>query len=224
MSDTWIKETMEIIEELRVQREKLDDRMGELLQQLNYIDGQIISFQELLQLYRERHNISIVSEDEIKPGRFKDRTYAEILIDLAKQSGGYLKVANAVEVMLIAGVNTDRRVIQSNVYGTLGRMKSKFKQIRKGEYQLVNGKVSHRGLDILDDDGNQKKLGLKEAVKLLKESQPSATAKMIKDFLIEQGFDFQGKRASSAVNMAYASLGYGKKRVDEKQEALPLEE
>lgn len=58
-------------------------------------------------------------------------------------------------------------------------------------------------------------VGLRDAVQRLMENNPNWDFKRVRDRLIDDGFDFKGKKPGSAVNMAIVSLRRGQNSGDE---------
>jgi hypothetical protein len=208
MNDTWIKETMELIEDLQIQKDNLESKLGSIREEILELNQQILVAESLIQTYRAKHNIVLTVWEDIKPGYFGDKTYPQILIEIAQKSGGYLKVIDAVEAMLEAEVSKDKRQIQANVYSTLQKKSKRFMRIKPGEYRLVNGLQATKVIQ---------SSGLRETVKALKEKNPQMTRDEVLNTLKTQGFDFKGKRPANAVNITWAYLGYSK---EGKQQSL----
>ena len=139
MSDTWVKETLELIEELQRQKDKLESQVEFTILEIEELQKKITGAQALIPLYRNKHNIISVPTLEVKQGYFSNKSYPDMLTEIAIKLGGYFKVLDVVEIMHRAGVNEDKRQIQSNIYAVLNRKKENFIRVKEGEYRYTNG-------------------------------------------------------------------------------------
>lgn len=199
-SNAWMTETTELLEGWQRRKDAVEDRIAELEDELAELGDNIASGYALMRAYIEKHNVTLTSTEEIQSGYFANKSYPDILVEIAQQNQGYLKVADAVEIMLRAHVATDRRAIQANVYSALRRKKKQFIKMAPGEYRYVNHARKDAG----------KPSGLRQAVKELKEKNPQMTKNEVLNYLFESGFDFKGKKPMNAVNITWAYLGYSK--------------
>jgi len=197
---SWMNETTELLEEWQRRKSVVEDRIAELEDELIELEDNIASGYALMRAYVEKHNITLTTTEEVHPGYFADKSYPDILIEIAQQSQNYLKVTDAVEIMLKAHVSMDKRAIQANVYSALRRMKKKFVKMAPGEYRYTNHARKDTG----------KPSGLRQVVRQLKEKNPQMTKKEVLNHLIHSGFDFKGKKPTNAVNITWAYLGYSK--------------
>lgn len=207
MNNSWIEETLELIREMEndysvisFRITALEEQRDELVKEQHELDERMIAAQVLIQAYKEKHNIKII------PSQFLDnslvnKSYPQILIDMAREGGGYLSVIDTVDYLLHSGFSSDKRSIQSNVYSALRRLveNNRFKKIRPGEYRFLNGIVK-----------DNKPSGLRQVVKGLKSEHPEMTRKDVYKYLINNRFDFKGKKPTSALNITWAYLGYSK--------------
>ncbi len=214
MNDSWIKETTELIDELQKKHDQIESDLDALLQERDEIEQQIGAADSLIRLYRTKHKVLPVSLQGIYIGYFGDKTYPEILTDIATKSNNYLKMSDAVEIMLQAGVNNKKQAIQSNSYAAISRLvkAGHFIKIKKGEYRYTNGlqKPTQKTATISDQKQVRSHSGVQKAIKDLKDSNPMMTKKEVLKWLVETGFDFKGKKPSNAVNIVWAKLGYSK--------------
>jgi len=208
MNHSWVKETMELLEDWESRRQSLQDKIEQLQNELMDLEGSIATGHALIRAYMEKHNISPQSFGDVSISYLTNRSYPEMLVEIAQRRQGYLKVADAVDVLFRANVGTDRRAIQANVYSALRRLKNRFAKMARGEYRYIN--------HIKKDDS--KSSGLRQAVKELKEKNPQMTKKEVLNHLIKSGFDFKGKKPVNALNITWAYLGYSK---EGKQQSLP---
>lgn len=213
MEDLWLKETMELLNDLQNQRTALDDKIEQLHEELFELDDRIAAAHSLVQAYIEKHNLAPLPLD-INPGYLASMSYPDMLVEIAKAREGYLKVADAVEILLRANVGRDKRSIQANVYSALHREKQKFVRIAPGQYRYANHAKK----------GKTKPSGVRQAVKELKEKNPQMTKGDILNHLIQTGFDFKGKQPKRAVHMAWISLGYPKEDKQPKWRLISVEE
>lgn len=206
MDNSWVKETMELLEDWENQRQSLQNKVEQLQNELMDLENSIVTGHALIRAYMEKHN---VSPTPLRTGHrdfFENKSYPEALIAWAKLNQGYLKVADITDAMFAAGFSLDRRAIQANIYSALRRMKDRFKKIYRGEYRYLN----HTNRD-------EKPSGLRQAVKTLREANPQMTKKEVLNHLIKNGFDFKGKKRANALNITWAYLGYSK---EGKQQSL----
>ena len=204
MNESWIKETMGLIEDLQIKKSFMESKLEGLRDEIEELDKKIAGGEALIQAYRSKHNVLPLPIEGIRPGYFGTKSYSEILIDIATISGGYIKVLDVAEILLKAGVSKDKRVIQSNVYAALRRMADHFIKVKAGEYRYTNGLPKRKTVR------ERTSSGVQAAIKELKDRDPQATKKAVLDFLLKTGFDFKGKKPANAVNIVWAKLGYSK--------------
>lgn len=200
MEDSWLKETMELLRDLEEQRTTMEDKIEDLEVELVGLNDRIAAGHALMQTYIEKHNLEPLPLDDIDLHYLTTMSYPDMLIEIAKIRQGYLKVTDAVEILLRANVSRDKRAIQANVYSALRRLKQKFAKIAPGEYRYIN--------HVKKEDS--KPSGVRQAVKELKERNPTMTKNDVLNHLIRTSFDFKGKQPKRAVHMAWISLGYTK--------------
>jgi len=215
MNDSWIRETMELLEDWETEKANLELRVDELGEQIDELAIRIAATHALIQAYIKKHDITSLPWEHVPPGYFANKSYPEMLVEIAQKRQGYLKVADAVEIMLDANVDGDRRAIQANIYSALRRMRKRFSKIAPGEYRHINHARKQ-------SDG--KPSGLRQAVKELKEKNPWMTKKEVLRALLRSGFDFKGKKPGNAVNMAWVYLGYDKEEKQSKTSLLTIDE
>ncbi len=215
MNDSWVKETLDLIEELQQQKNKLEAHVEFTILEIEELQTQILGAQALIPLYRSKHNISAMPTQDIQLGYFSNKTYPEMLTEIATKSGGYFKVLDATEIMLQAGVSKDKRQIQANIYAVLRRMKDRFVKVKRGEYRYTNGSQKLES-KVSETKVARSKSGVQAAIKNLKDNNPQMTKKEVLNHLLEIGFDFKGKKPVSAVNIVWAKLGYSKEGKQQK--------
>lgn len=172
------------------------------------LEQRIATGHEMVNNYIKKHNIVSTMPDNINVRNLASKSYPDMLIEIAKQSDGILNKADVVNILLQANVGTKKQ-IQHNLDTALSRLRDHFKRIGRGQYQFTNHLPRKRG----------ERSGLREALMNLKQKNPQITAKEALEHLIASGFDFKGKRATSAVNLTWGYLGYSK---ENKQQPLPL--
>jgi len=199
MSEQWVKETMELLEDWEQRGDFIRDKIGELDAELASLEQSIIGGHELLAAYMAKHNVAPLTSRNIKTDNLASKSYPEMLITIAQERQGYLRVADAVDILLRLNVGKDKMSIQNNIYSALNRMSKQFTKIAPGQYRYTN----HR-----QERAKVKPSGVRQAVKELKEKNPQMTKKEVVNHLLRTGFDFKGKRPMSAVNITWAYLGY----------------
>lgn len=213
MENSWLGETMELLNDLESQRTSIEDKIIELEDKLDELIEKITAGHALMRTYIEKHNLTPLPLD-IDPHYLATMSYPDMLIEIAKARQGYLKVADAIEILSKANVSRDKRAIQANVYSALRRVKQKFAKIAPGEYRYLN----HAKRE------DHKPSGVRQAVKELKEKNPQMTKDDILNHLTQTGFDFKGKQPRRAVHMAWVSLGYPKEKKQSEVRLLSLDE
>lgn len=215
MNDIWIKQTMELIEELSINLNRVEGEISELFQEKDDIETQIRTADNLIRLYRDKFQTIPSALPDVKIENASKKSYTQMLIEIAQQLGGYFKVLDAAEILYNAGVHNDMRAIQGNIYATLRRNKQYFKKIVGGEYAYTDGVIR------INDQNTTKRTrtvsGVQEAIKELKTNNPQMTKKEVLNHLLRINFDFKGKKPTNAVNIVWAKLGYSK---ENKQQSL----
>jgi len=217
MNESWITETMELIGDLEKQLIKIEGELSGLFQEKEELEQQIMTADNLIRLYRNKHKVLPTPLQDIHSGYFGNKTYPEMLREIATKSGGYFKVLDATEIMLQADVSKDKRAIQANIYAALHRLKDHFIKVKRGEYRYSNGVPKQKTRQEIQQSSRSHS-GVQVVVKNLKDKNPQMTKKEVLSRLLETGFDFKGKMPVSAVNIVWAKLGYHK---EDKQQSLP---
>jgi hypothetical protein len=210
MSEQWVKETIELIEDAERKRDSIQQKRMELEEEQSNLDKSILAWHELITAYMEKHNVAPLISKEMRADNLASKSYPEMLITIAQERQGYLRVADAVDILLKANVGRDKLTIQNNIYSALNRMGEHFTRIARGQYRYTNhikGKVTKEWS------------GIRQAIKDLKDKNPQMTRDEVLKHLLSTGFDFKGKRPMNAVNMSWAKLGYAK---EGKQQAFPI--
>lgn len=214
MKDLWIKETMELLEGCERQKTNVEDRIEALEEELDGLDDILTAGSALIRAYMEKHNYAPPSLQGTDLRNLANMSYPEMLIEIARKRQGYLKVSDAVDILLEANISRDKRLIQANIYSALRRMSKRFIKISPGEYRYTNHEAK----------GDGKPSGIRQAVKKLKEKNPQMTKKDVLDYLIKGGFDFKGKKPTNAVNITWAYLGYANQEKQPKLRIMSMAE
>jgi len=216
MNNLWIQETLDLVHELEKERDNLFSKCEELKKKMSEIEVQTETIEEkinnayaLIQTYKDKHNIQISHNLLSESSNFANKSYRELIIEVAQKNGGYLKVNNTVEFLYQINFSNDKRAIQANIYSVLNRNKNSFKKIKPGEYRLLTN---------IHKESENEPSGIRKSIKELKEKNPQMTKNEVLNYLIKNRFDFKGKRPAKAVNITWAFLGYSK---EGKQQLLP---
>lgn len=210
MKEEWVKETLALIEDLEKQKISLQEEYDRLQQELMDLEQHIQSGHEFVRAFMKKHNINSITPDNLKLKDFSDKSYPLMLIEIAKQSNGILNVDDAAQILLKNGISNDKKSIVHNIYNALSRS-SQFIKMERGQYRFTSNPTSNK---------RAVKSGIREAVQVLLREHPEITNKQIVDSLINNGFDFKGKKPINSVNMALAYLRYA---ADKKNEQKTIE-
>lgn len=203
----WIKETSELLTDLEAKRQVLHDKYEQIENELIDLEQRITSGHDLIRDYMNKHSIESVTPTNVKLGNLADKSYPELLIEIAKQSNGILNVADATNILLENKVGADKKAIAHNIYGAISRSSAHFLRISRGQYRFTNHIDTNEG----HKDSKRRikvKTGVKQAVKNLKDANPLMTVQEVIERLQKDGFDFKGKKPAQSVNMAWVALGY----------------
>lgn len=201
--NSWEVQTKELLnrieKEIRNTQIDMEKRIAKLYEEAE-------ALQKALQIYRERMGMSQDSQTPLSVNDIRGKSLRQILTLIASRNNGLLVAKQAIKLMKEANLFSNPNHADSIVYSILGRSPKYFVKVSPGVYSLHHiGKVERK---------TRGGSGLKQKIKELKEMNPHMTKTQVKNYLIQQGFDFQGKRPGNAVHMAWISLGYPK---DEKQ-------
>jgi hypothetical protein len=207
-SEEWIKQTNELLVDLENQRASLQEVYEKLQKQLMDLEQRIENGHELVRDYKTKYNV--LSTMPIKLG--KDKSYPQMLIEIAKQNNHILNVADATDILFRSNMGSSKKAVAHSVHNSISRLRDHFERIGRGQYRFTN--------HIQTEQRRRTPSGVKQAVKDLKEQNPLMTVHDVIDKLKASGFDFKGKKPSNSVNMAWVALGYSK---EGKQQRLPME-
>ncbi len=217
MVDEFLKVATRRIETYENNLRVLQDKYKQLGNEIPRMETKIELMHEMIREYMDAYNITSITPTNFKLGSFANKSYPQMLIEIAKNSNGILQVSDAVDILLKENVGNDKKVVQRNVYSAMSRLKDHFVRIKTGQYRFTN----HIQIGKKPKQGNSRgePSGVRQAVKSLKETNPQMTPKEILNHLKEIGFDFKGKKPTNSVNMAWVNLGYSK---EGKQQPLPI--
>lgn len=200
----WEAQTKELfgrveqeIKELQADTEK---RLATLQQRKWALEEALRAYQEMMGSDLTQERYSLDQRDII------GRSYREILNLIASRNNGLLIARQAIRLMKEAIVFGNPSNADSVVYSILNRSQE-FIRVGKGVYKL-NANGGKTELTAKKKDGSAG--ALQRAIQELREKNPQMTKTEVLSTLIKKGFDFKGKRPSSAVNMVWVKLGFAK--------------
>ncbi len=209
----WEIQTKELLnrveKEIRNTQIDMENRIAKLYEKAEVLQG-------ALRIYQEMMGMSQDSQTSLSPNDTQGKSLREILTLIASRSNGLLVAKQAIKLMKEAELFSNPNHADSIVYSILGRSPKFFVKVSPGVYSLKHIERVKR-----KTRGGS---GLKQKVKELKEMNPQMTKTQMKNYLIQQGFDFQGKRPGNAVHMAWISLGYPDKEKQSKVRLLSVDE
>ena len=161
------------------------------------------ALEEALRAYQEMMGSELTQERcSLDQRDIMDRSYREILNLIAFRNSDLLIARQAIRLMKEANVFGNPFNADSVVYSILNRS-PEFVKVGKGVYKLNAG----RGRTELSTKKDERAGALRRAIQELKERNPQMTKSEVLSTLIKKGFDFKGKRPSSAVNMVWVKFG-----------------
>ena len=197
----WEAQTRELFgrveQEIKEVQADTERRIATLQQRKWALEEALRAYQEMMgsELTQERYSLD--QRDII------GRSYREILNLIALRNNSLLIARQAIRLMKEANVFGNPSNADSVVYSILNRSQE-FVRVGKGVYKLnANGGKTEL---MAKKDG---RVGaLQRAIQELREKNPQMTKTEVLSTLIKKGFDFKGKRPSSAVNMVWVKLGF----------------
>lgn len=209
----WEIQTKELLnrieKEIRNSQIDMEKRITKLYEKAEVL-------QEALRIYQEMMGMSQDSQTSLSAHDTQGKSLREILTLIASRNNRLLVAKQAIKLMKEAKLFSNPSHAESIVYSILGRSPKFFVKVSPGIYSLRHIERVKR-----KTRGGS---GLKQKVKELKEMDPQMTKTQVKNYLIQQGFDFQGKRPGNAVHMAWISLGYPKEEKQSKIRLLSVDE
>jgi hypothetical protein len=169
-----------------------------------------------LQIYQDMMGMSQDSQTSLSINDIRGKSLRQTLTIIASRNNGLLVAKQAIKLMKEARLFSNPNHAESIVYSILGRSPKYFVKVSPGIYSL---KPVER-IEQKTRGGS----GLKQKIRELKQMNPQMTKAQVKDYLAEQGFDFQGKRPGNAINMAWVSLGYHREEKQPKMQLLNVGE
>jgi len=204
----WEAQTKELfnrveqeIEEIQADTEKL---IATLQQRKWALEEALRAYQEMMGSELTHARYSLDQRD------IMDRSYREILNQIALHNGDLIIARQAIRCMKEANVFGNPFNADSVVYSVLNRS-PEFVRVGKGVYKLNAGRGKTK-IPTKKDGGAG---ALRQAIQELKEKIPQMTKAEVLSTLIKKGFDFKGKRPGSAVNMVWVKLGFTGKEIHE---------
>ena len=209
----WEIQTRELLtrieEEIRNTQIEMEKRITKLYEEAE-------ALQKALRIYRQRMGISQDSQTSLSVNDIRGKSLRQILTLIASRNNGLLVAKQAVKSMKEARLFSNPDHADSIVYSILGRSPKYFARVSPGIYSLQPIEKPKR-----NRHGSS---GLKQKIKELKQMNTQMTKAQVKNYLIQQGFDFHGKRPGNAINMAWVSLGYHREDKQPKMRFLSVDE
>jgi len=164
----------------------------------------------------------IVSQKSSEMEPIPDGSTWDALKNFMREHNGILRVQDAVTFFVKVKFFSDRDHARNLIYSTLNAHRDDVIKINPGVYRLIE--VGDMKPLIKVDSNNQKVVkkkivnkksvprqmrvnsGVSEVVEATKKLHPEWNGREITDELIKSGFDFQGKRPISSVNISLARL------------------
>ncbi len=185
-----------------------------------------IAIEETLNFYSEVRGERAEKATEIlSTGDIAGKSQKEILLLLARRNNGVLLARKAIVIMKKLGVFGNPDNAGSAVYSILRRAKE-FDRVGQGVYKLRNSLAHNSDVVVTDKLGpgtivEPKRPEVKrvrvlsrvrQAVKELRDNNPNITKQEILMKLSNIGFDFKGKKPSSAINMSWSYLEHEERK------------
>lgn len=197
----WEAQTRELFNRVEQEIKEIQtdtERRIAILQQRKW------ALEEALRAYQEMMGSELTQERYSLDRRdIMNRSYREILNIIALRNNGLLVARQAIRLMKEANVFGNPFNADSVVYSILNRSQE-FVRVGKGVYKLNAGSEKTQ----LSTKKEGRAGALQQAIQELKERNPQMTKTEVLSALIKKGFDFNGKRPSSAVNMVWVKMGF----------------
>jgi len=203
---TWEAQTKELYnrveQEIKDFQDDAEKRIATLQQRKWALEEALRAYQEMMGSELTQEHYSLNQRDTM------GRSYREILSLIALRNSGLLIARQAIRLMKEANVFGNPLNADSVVYSILDRS-PEFVKVGKGVYKLNADKGSTKLCTKKDGRAG----ALRRAIQELKERNPQMTKSEVLSTLIKKGFDFKGKRPSSALNMIWVKLGFTRKEI-----------
>lgn len=202
----WEAQTKELLNRVEQEIEEIaadtERRIGALEERKWALEKALRAYQEMMGSELRQERYSLQQRD------IMDRSYREILSLIGSRNSGLLIARQAIRLMKAASVFGNPDNADSIVYSILNRS-PEFVKVGKGVYKLKplgeRNKLFTKEVRTAGD--------LRQAIQKLKEKNPQVAKSEVLRTLIKKGFDFKGKRPSSAVNIVWVKLGYTRKEI-----------
>ena len=220
MADEFLKTINKLIENYEKRHEALHNKWEKMQNELMDLRDKIALAHEMIGDYMNTSNIPPTTiTDDLKSGSLNNKSYPQMVIEIAKSNGGILNMVDAVEIIQKENPRMDKKTIQKGVGSAVYRYKDHFVWLKRGQYRYTNHvQTDNRPVQSKSDKRGEPS-GVKIAVLNLKQKHPQMTLHEATDYLIKSNFDFKDKNPTKAVNMAWVNLGYSK---EGKQQPLPI--
>lgn len=202
----WEAQTKELLNRVEQEIEEItadtERRVAGLEERKWALQEALIAYQEMMGSELRQERYSLQRRD------IMDRSYREILNLIGTRNGGLLIARQAIRLMKEANIFGNPDNADSIVYSILNRS-PEFVKVGKGVYKLKplgeRNKLFTKEVRTAGD--------LRQAIQELKEKNPQVTKSEVLRTLIKKGFDFKGKRPSSAVNIVWVKLEHTTKEI-----------
>jgi len=178
------------------------------------------TLERMIELERQKHGISM-NGHQLNAERLRKQSTWNNLLDIISANNGILVAVDATGILVEAGVIDDREHARNLIYSTLHSHSKDVEKIREGVYRLRKRSNTKKSTTIIRIGYPKKrrvvKSGIRERVRILKELHPQMTKKQMLNRLLNEGFNFKGKKPTSAINVTWAYLGYSR---ENKQQSL----
>lgn len=223
---TWEELTQAQIQEARnrqahnqtsIERRKFE--IEQLQKDEVYLAEYVLTLERALELSKKGFNVIPIGDKSIDFEILRKQPTWDNILTISKANKGLLVVVDAATILVKANVFGDREQARNTLYTTLANHKQNVQKIRAGVYsvnEVMPKEINNKKNDKPEIKRKHTTPGLLAAVKKLKTESPGMTRHDVLDSLTKSGFDFQDKRPSSSVNMAWLRLGYTKQESETK--------
>ena len=221
MADEFLKTINKLIENYEKRHEALHNKWEKMQNELMDLRDKIALAHEMIGDYMNTSNIPPTTiTDDLKSGSLNNKSYPQMVIEIAKSNGGILNMVDAVEIIQKENPRMDKKTIQKGVGSAVYRYKDHFVWLKRGQYRYTNHvQTDTRHTPNTKPNKRGEPSGVKVAILKLKEKNPQMTLNEATDYLVKSGFDFKSKNPKRATNMAWNNLGFSK---EGKQQPLPI--
>ncbi len=135
-----LDELQALASELEGDVEKVERRIATAQATRDALLKQLAATRETINLYRERHRLPApelsIEIDEALRTRWANGSTKDMAVDIARMSGGRLKIRAAAQALAQAGMFKDKDNAASNLYATATRNSQLFEKVAPGEFVL----------------------------------------------------------------------------------------